>query len=138
MEDVAETTRGGAHELTGPAASRVTGITVREVLELPALTGARVLGGDDNLKAIGARAAEVLRMMVAGGVRLALPGLVIGGLGAFAVGRLLGSMLLGISPADPLTFATVAIILMAAVALASWIPARRAAAVDPIQALRSE
>jgi len=55
MEDVAETTRGGAHELTGPAASRVTGITVREVLELPALAGVRVLGGNAGLGRVVAR-----------------------------------------------------------------------------------
>ena len=55
MEDVAETTRDGAHELTGPASSRVTGITVREVLELPALAGVRVLGGNAGLGRVVAR-----------------------------------------------------------------------------------
>ena len=88
--------------------------------------------------AVGARAAEVLRLVVGGGLRLALPGVVVGVLGALGVGRLLGGMLLGVSPADPLTFAGVAVVLLAAVVLASWLPARRAAATDPMEALRSE
>ena len=88
--------------------------------------------------AIGARAPDVSRMVVLGGLRLALPGLIVGAAGAVAVGRLLRGMLLGISPSDPATLAAVGALLVGSVALASWIPARRASAVDPIEALRSE
>jgi predicted permease len=88
--------------------------------------------------ALGARAPEVLRMIVAGGLRLALPGLLVGAAGAFGVARLLRSFLLGVSPADPATFAAVVAVLLTAVVAASWIPGRRAAAVDPMEALRAE
>lgn len=88
--------------------------------------------------AVGARAGEVLRMIVLSGLRLALPGLVVGGLAAFALARLLRGMLLGVSPADPLTFAAVAAVLLGAVVAASWLPARSAAGTDPMEALRSE
>ncbi|HUG40364.1 MAG TPA: ABC transporter permease [Longimicrobiales bacterium] len=88
--------------------------------------------------AVGARTAQVLRMILLSGFRLAAPGLVVGAVAAFGVGQLLRGMLLGVSPADPLTFVAVAAVLLAAVALASWVPARRAAAVDPMEALRAE
>lgn len=88
--------------------------------------------------AIGARTAQVLRMILVSGLRLAAPGLLVGWLAALAVARLLRGMLLGVSPADPLTFAAVGLILVGTVVLASWVPARRAAAVDPMEALRGE
>ncbi|MBW3552618.1 MAG: ABC transporter permease [Gemmatimonadetes bacterium] len=88
--------------------------------------------------AIGARTAEVLRMVLLGGLRLAAPGLLVGAVAALALGQLLRGMLLGVSPADPVTFVGGAAVLLAAVALASWLPARRAAAVDPMEALRGE
>jgi ABC-type antimicrobial peptide transport system permease subunit len=88
--------------------------------------------------ALGARASEVVRMIVAGGLRLALPGLIFGVLAAFGVARLLGTLLLGISPADPLTFVVVLAVLLTTLALASGIPGRRAASVDPLDALRAE
>jgi predicted permease len=88
--------------------------------------------------AIGAHAGRVLRGVVGDGLRLALPGLLLGTLAALVVARLIRGMLFGVSPMDPLTLATVALLLMATVGLASWIPARRAASVDPVEALRAE
>jgi putative ABC transport system permease protein len=88
--------------------------------------------------ALGARAADVHRLVVRGGVRLALIGITIGLFGALAAGRVLASLLYGVSAADPLTFAIVALLFLAVAALASWIPARRAARLDPAVALRED
>jgi putative ABC transport system permease protein len=88
--------------------------------------------------ALGARSPEVLRMILASGLRLALPGLVVGALGAVGAARLLRSLLLGVSPTDPITFAVVIAVLVATLTLASFVPGRRAAGLDPLEALRSE
>jgi putative ABC transport system permease protein len=88
--------------------------------------------------ALGARRPEVVRMIVVGGLRLALPGLIGGALGAIAAAQLLRSLLLGISPADPLTFGVVLVVLLATLTLACLIPGRRAASVDPLETLRAE
>jgi ABC-type antimicrobial peptide transport system permease subunit len=77
-------------------------------------------------------------MVVAHGLRLILIGLVFGVAGALALTRFLSSMLYGVKPTDPLTFAAVAIILIAVALLACYIPARRASKVDPMVALRYE
>jgi ABC-type antimicrobial peptide transport system permease subunit len=71
---------------------------------------------------------------------LALAGIGVAiGLGTAAgVSRLMNSLLFGISPLDPLTYAAVPVVLVAAAVLASYMPARRAAAVDPVEALRAE
>ena len=88
--------------------------------------------------AVGARMRDVVRLVVRGGLRLALLGVGIGLAGAFAATRLMGSMLYGVAPADPATLAAVALALFAAALFACWLPARRAARVDPIEALRHE
>jgi len=72
------------------------------------------------------------------GALLVIPGLALGLVGAFAVTRLLASQLHGVPPTDPLSYAVAAIVLGTAAGLASWFPARRAARVDPMVALRSE
>jgi putative ABC transport system permease protein len=88
--------------------------------------------------AIGAGRARVLRMVLGGGVSLALVGIGAGLILAFAVTRLLRGLLHGVTPADPSTFAVVAIALTGVAALASLVPAWRASRVDPVVALKSE
>lgn len=88
--------------------------------------------------ALGATRRAVLALVLGRALRLAGVGLAVGLAAAFGVGRLLGSMLYGVSGSDPLTFASIAALLGAVALLASWVPARRAARVDPMIALRSE
>jgi ABC-type antimicrobial peptide transport system permease subunit len=71
-------------------------------------------------------------------VGLALAGTAAGLLGALALSRLLRSLLFGVGPSDPVTFAAAPLILVAVALVASYLPARRAARVDPMIALRSE
>jgi predicted permease len=88
--------------------------------------------------ALGASRGSLLSMVIRRGMRLTLMGLAIGFVGALALTRLLGSLLFGISPRDPMTLAVVAGVLSTVALLACYIPARRAAAVDPMVALRYE
>jgi ABC-type antimicrobial peptide transport system permease subunit len=77
-------------------------------------------------------------MVLSYAMRWATVGLVLGMAGAYAVARQLRSMLYGVTPADPWTFSAVAILLAAVAAAAAYIPARRAAALDPAITLRQE
>jgi putative ABC transport system permease protein len=88
--------------------------------------------------ALGARGTQVLREVVVRGMRPAIVGLGAGLAGALALTGVLSRLLYGVSATDPLTFMGVAIVLAAVALLANWIPARRAAGVDPAIALRSE
>jgi ABC-type antimicrobial peptide transport system permease subunit len=88
--------------------------------------------------ALGASPRSVLRLIVMQGMLLAVSGVVLGVIGASVLTRSMESVLFGIEPADPLTFAEVVAVLLAAAALASWLPARRALAIDPVTALRLE
>ncbi len=88
--------------------------------------------------ALGALPAQVLRMILRESLGLVAFGLVLGFAGAYGAGRLVQSMLFDLSPADPLTYGSVALILIAVALLASLLPARRAARVDPMSALRQE
>ncbi len=88
--------------------------------------------------ALGASRGSLLSMVIRRGMRLAAIGLAIGAVGALALTRLLGSLLFGISPRDPVTMVGVAVILSIVALMACYIPARRAAAVDPMVALRYE
>ena len=88
--------------------------------------------------ALGAQQSEVLRQVLGQGLKLAITGAGIGLLAALALTRLMTSLLYGVSPTDPLTFAAVAALLVAVAIAACYVPARRAAAVDPLVALRHE
>jgi predicted permease len=88
--------------------------------------------------ALGARPERVLGMVVGEGLRVTLVGITGGLLGALALTRLLASLLFGVTPTDPITFAAVAIFLALEAVAASYVPARRAARVDPAVALRDQ
>ncbi|HTH47505.1 MAG TPA: ABC transporter permease [Candidatus Limnocylindria bacterium] len=88
--------------------------------------------------ALGAQRADVLRLILQHGMTLVGVGMVVGLAGALALARFLGSLLFEIKPNDPLTFALVPLVLGVVALLACWLPARRAARVDPMVALRSE
>jgi predicted permease len=88
--------------------------------------------------ALGAAARDVRGMVVRQGMGLAGVGVVVGLLAAVALSRVMGTLLFGVSATDPATYFAVALTLVAVAALASWIPARRAARVDPSTALRAD
>jgi putative ABC transport system permease protein len=88
--------------------------------------------------ALGAGAGEVIREAAAQGVKLALAGISIGLLVAFGLSRALSGMLYGVGTSDPRTFALAALVFVAVASVASYLPARRAARVDPAVALRHE
>jgi predicted permease len=88
--------------------------------------------------ALGAQRGELTRMFVRSGLVLAGIGVVIGLGAAAGLTRLMKSLLFGISPLDPVTYLAVPLILASAAIVASYLPARRAAAVDPVQALKAE
>ena len=88
--------------------------------------------------ALGAQHGAVLLLMLKQGLRLTLIGTAIGLLGAFALTRLLSSLLYGVNTTDPTTFAVIVLLLVAVSLVACYLPARRATRIDPLNALRSE
>jgi len=88
--------------------------------------------------AMGAQKRDVLRLVLGHGSMLTLAGVGIGIVGALGLSRFLTSLLFGIKPADPMTFAAVSTLLIGVALLASYIPARRAMKVDAMVALRYE
>ena len=88
--------------------------------------------------ALGAQQSKVLFQVLREGLKLAITGAAIGLAAAFALTRLMTSLLYGVSPTDPLTFTAVAALLIAVALGACYGPARRAAALDPMVALRHE
>ena len=88
--------------------------------------------------ALGAERSGVSRMVVAQGMRIAAIGVALGVLGALAATRLMTALLFGVESHDPATFAGLSLFLLAVAALASYIPARRAASVSPMRALHYE
>jgi putative ABC transport system permease protein len=88
--------------------------------------------------ALGAQMADVMKLVLRNGMALALIGVAIGLAGAFAITRVMASLLFGVNPTDVATFAIVSLCLLATALLASYLPARRATKVDPLVALRYE
>jgi putative ABC transport system permease protein len=88
--------------------------------------------------AVGAKPGEIIAMILKQGMVLALAGVAVGVLSAFALTHAVKSLLFGVTPTDPTTFATVALVLAAAALIACYIPARRAARIDPLRALRAD
>ncbi len=88
--------------------------------------------------ALGARGRNVLKLVIGQGLTLALTGVAIGSAIAVALTRLMSGLLFGVSATDPVTFAVIALLLVSVSLLACWIPARRAAKVDPMVALRRQ
>jgi putative ABC transport system permease protein len=88
--------------------------------------------------ALGAAHSRVVGMVVRQGMVIALTGIVLGTIGALALGRVLTGMLYQVSPTDPVTYVAVTVLLALVAFLACYGPARRAAMVDPVEALRYE
>jgi len=88
--------------------------------------------------ALGAQPGDVMRLVLGQGAKMALLGVVIGLAAALALTRLMASQLFGVTPHDPLTYASVGLLLIIVALLACYLPARRAVRVDPLIALRCE
>jgi ABC-type antimicrobial peptide transport system permease subunit len=88
--------------------------------------------------ALGARAADVWKMVLRQGVIITAIGILLGLLGAFELSQVVASLLSGVSPTDPLTFVLVSLVLAAVAMAASFIPARRATKVDPVIAIKTQ
>jgi putative ABC transport system permease protein len=88
--------------------------------------------------ALGAAPGSIFHLVVGQGLRLSAAGIVVGLLAALALTRVMTTMLVGVKATDPLTYAAMAVLFFAIAALACWVPAWRAAGLDPTTALRDE
>jgi putative ABC transport system permease protein len=88
--------------------------------------------------AFGAPRDSIFRLVVGHGLRLSVGGIALGALSALALTRVMTSMLVGVTPTDPMTFASIGVLFFVIAAVACWLPARRAASLNPTSALREE
>jgi putative ABC transport system permease protein len=88
--------------------------------------------------ALGAAPASIFNLVVGQGLRLSVAGIALGLAAAFELTRVMTSMLVGVRPVDPPTFGAMAVLFLLIATVASWLPARRAASLDPTTALREE
>jgi ABC-type antimicrobial peptide transport system permease subunit len=88
--------------------------------------------------ALGATPSTIFQLVVGHGLRLSAAGISVGLVAAFGLTRVLNSMLIGVKATDPATFAAMALLFLIVATFASWLPARRAAGLDPTSALRDE
>jgi putative ABC transport system permease protein len=88
--------------------------------------------------ALGAHKNDILALVIRQGLKLAVAGVVIGLAAALALARIIQNLLYSITPTDPVTFASVSLLFLTVALVACWLPARRAAQVDPMEALRYE
>jgi ABC-type antimicrobial peptide transport system permease subunit len=87
---------------------------------------------------LGAQQADVLRLVLGQGIKLAVTGVTIGLVATLALGRLMTALLFGVQPTDPWTLAAVALVMAVVSMAACWVPARRATRIAPVNTLRSE
>jgi putative ABC transport system permease protein len=88
--------------------------------------------------AMGAAPARILGLVIGYGMRLSGVGIAVGIAAALALTRVMTTMLVGVKPTDPLTYVAMAALFLVLAAVSSWLPAQRAAALDPTAALREE
>jgi ABC-type antimicrobial peptide transport system permease subunit len=88
--------------------------------------------------ALGAQSGDVLKLILAEGLKLSFIGVVVGLAAALALTRWMESLLFGVRPTDPVTFSLIAVVLLCVTLVACWIPSRRATKVDPLIALKCE
>jgi predicted permease len=88
--------------------------------------------------ALGAQRASIFQLVIGQGMRLSLAGIALGAVGALALTRVMSSMLIGVSATDPVTFGAIGLLFAAIAVVACWLPARRAAGLEPTVALREE
>jgi predicted permease len=112
------------------AAVGLYGVLASAVRQRTAEIGVRI--------ALGAAPGKIFGLVVGQGLRLSVVGIAVGLVASFGLTRVMNSMLVGVKPTDPMTFGTMAAVFLAVAAFASWLPARRAAGLDPSNALREE
>jgi putative ABC transport system permease protein len=88
--------------------------------------------------ALGAAPTRIFNLVIGQGLRLSAAGIGLGMVAAFGLTRIMSTMLVGVTATDPVTYAGMALLFFAIAAMACWLPGRRAAALDPIRALRDE